>query len=127
MSSGLRPYIKKLITTLILIFRYTTTQQQPVCRHNAIYAAITWSDLKKRFVGIAVGNTNSGTKHAQAFTLNSKGKPVWLQIINGRVIIGQQHNFCPYEFMTVNDFQKKYVKTVNFTQQQLDKLVKENN
>ena len=124
MPFRLRPCIKKLITTSVLMFRYTTTQQQPICRHNAVYAAITWSDLKKQPVGISVGHTDSGTKHAQAFTLNSIGKIAWLQIINGRVVIGQQHNFCPYKFMTVSDFQKKYVKTVSFTQQQLNELGK---
>lgn len=115
-----------LIIISIFFIGCATIWQQAVCRHNAIYAAITWSDMTGQPVGIAVGYWHDMTaRHAQAFTISSAGKIQWLKVYGDDVRIGEKDNFRPYKLMTVGDFIKQHVKVVNPTQEELDELLKQ--
>lgn len=118
--------MKNLIIIPILILLagcFTTTH--PICRHNSVFAAISWGDITKSHVGIAVGFTDDKDRHAQAFTVSSENKIIWLDVHDGKIIQCQKHNFYPYVFMTVSDFQDRYIKIKEFTQEQLNGLLKQ--
>ena len=117
--------MKKLTITLLiaLILSCAVTWQKGVCRHTAPYAAMVWSDMTGDPVGIIVGFTEKA-RHAQAFTVDSTGKIQWLVVYDEEVRIGKKDNFHPYEFVTVIGFIKKELKIKEFSEEELDKLLK---
>ncbi len=78
------------------------TSVQPVCRHDAIYQAMTFSDLTGCPVRIAIGySTRSNKVHAQAQALLD-GEWIWLrQTAPVSVEAGSQESFEPKTYVTV--------------------------
>ena len=78
------------------------TSVQPVCRHDAIYQAMTFSDLTGCPVRIAIGYTTRSNKvHAQAQAFLD-GKWTWLrQTAPVSVEAGSQDSFEPKTYVTV--------------------------
>ncbi len=78
------------------------TSVQPVCRHDAIYQAMTFSDLTGCPVRIAVGySTRLNKVHAQAQAFLG-GKWTWLrQTAPVSVEAGSQDSFEPKTYITV--------------------------
>ncbi len=78
------------------------TSVQPVCRHDAIYQAMTFSDLTGCPVRIAIGYTTRSNKvHAQAQAFLD-GEWIWLrQTAPVSVEAGSQDSFEPKTHVTV--------------------------
>lgn len=104
-------FVNKIILILLLMLlvgcsgRYFT----PVCRHEAVMAALT---VGERYpVRLMWGNTDLGIdKAGQMFNAHVQtqafinGQWQWLQVIGGRVQTGGQDNFKPSDSFTVREF-----------------------
>lgn len=95
---------------LILMSCFTTPDVQPVCRHEALFAALAWGDLRDDKVRIAIGKTgrtirDSGKPewHAQAQAFVN-GKWEWLDVNCTVVSIGEKDRFAPSRYMTAAEF-----------------------
>jgi len=86
----------------------TTSGVQPVCCHNAIYCAVTWSDLKHERVRIALGPATDGRqgRHVQAQAQEWKtGKWYYLNMSGGAVHRSVKDSyFQPNMYFTVYDY-----------------------
>ena len=77
---------------------------KPVCRHNAVYAAITaGEDVPVR---IARGVTGKAKWHAQSQGLIDE-KWCWLGVKNGWIVITEQDRFYPIEYYTLQEYFNK--------------------
>ncbi len=76
---------------------------QPVCRHIAIYNALSYSDLTGSPVRIAIGHSAiSDNLHAQAQALVD-GEWRWLEKAPAGVDVGERDEFWPKEYVKVQD------------------------
>lgn len=85
-------------------------QVDPVCRHEALYAAVSWGDLRNEPVRIAIGPTNkriNGTDefwwHAQA-QAKVNGKWEWLEMNCSNVVVGSRDDFMVKKYMSAMEF-----------------------
>lgn len=84
---------------------------KPVCRHNALFAAATWGDIKGDNVKVVLGPTDRINKttgkvywHAQAQAFVN-GQWEWLQVCaDNTICIGDREAFYPDRRMTVVQF-----------------------
>lgn len=104
--------------SLIIIFSWLTlwacvhTQTvEPVCRHHALYAAVSWGDLRDEPVKVALGPTSRKIPgsdevfwHAQA-QARVDGKWEWLEVgYDNTVYVGDRDNFQPTKYMSALEF-----------------------
>lgn len=106
-----------VILAILMILVGCVETRKSLCRHNAVYAATTWSDLTQLPVGVAVGFTDSSKRHAQAFTVDSTLETNWLKVTRDGVGVGERDNFYPYVFMTVREFEEKYLRVVDYKEE----------
>lgn len=87
---------------LTILLQGCATSVQPVCRHDAIYQAMTFSDLTGCPVRIAIGySTRLNKVHAQAQAFLD-GKWTWLrQTAPVSIEAGSQESFEPKTYVTV--------------------------
>ena len=83
----------------------------PVCRHDAVYHAITFSDIGGHDVRIAIGPSREyGVNHAQAQALID-GKWEYLEYgFDGRIQTGRQDSFYPEKYISVKQFMRLYIR-----------------
>jgi len=78
-----------LIVTLLLIFTGCTATWQPVCRHNALYQALTVGRYYPVRIALGPSNLNDGRWHAQAQALID-GKWRWLTQSSAKVCVASK-------------------------------------
>lgn len=96
-----------IIVTLLALFFTACTYQyvRPVCRHNAVYQALAFSDLHHCPTRIMLGPTGKpGIDHCQAQALIN-GKWVWLkQERNPMIYVGGQEGwFMPEKAVSIQE------------------------
>ena len=97
-----------LFVLIILLFGCTTLSEKPVCRHTAVYSAITWQDLTGEKVKIIVGRTAKSengeiVSHAQA--INEDGEWLYYNWLLERIEISKQDPFfIPEKHFTIREF-----------------------
>jgi len=102
---------KRLPLLVVMIFCFgialpgcMASYWKPVCRHKAVYAAITaGEDVPVR---IARGVTGKATWHAQAQGLIDE-KWCWLGVKNGWIVITEQDRFYPIEYYSIEEYLNK--------------------
>ena len=86
----------------------------PLCRHNAVYQAVTFGDQSGYPVRIAVGRStlSQSKRHAQAQAYIS-GKWEYLKIYNSSVGVGSKDFFKPVAYYNIDDFSRLHLKIKN--------------
>lgn len=97
-----RHFVIFLVIVSLLLLSSCATTFKPVCRHNAILAALTVGE--KYPVRLVWGNVSGNWQnHVQAQALID-GQWRWLDVIGGTVQIGDQDNYNAWNVMTVREF-----------------------
>jgi hypothetical protein len=102
-------YVSVLLVCLLI--SCAGTKVIPVCRHKAVYTAISYGDIENKKVRIVVGPShiidNKWIFHAQAQAYVN-GSWEWLVLDYGEVGIGNLEHFQPKYYYTVQEFMTKY-------------------
>lgn len=97
-------YLYLIILLIILPSCSSSTKQQitPICRHYALFAAITWENVHNEKVVIAVG-PGKVLWHAQA-VIDENLLTKWLVWEQDHFEIGRQEKFFPINIYTPTEF-----------------------
>lgn len=119
---GSRPYKQipgrrciGIAAALVLFMGCAVKYVEPVCRHKAVFCALTWSDLEYVPVRIAVGpsTVRDGRSHAQA-QARVNGKWQWLVVSGDVIAVGEQDWwFEPVRHCTVAEMIEKHITIWN--------------
>ena len=107
--------MKKVLLILLSCFIFISceTINSPVCRHFAVFHAITYSDLHQVRVRIGVGYTATGVErgiaHSQAEAfIDGTWKPIGY--VFGSIIPVPKDPYFVFQYYTVEEFMDKFLK-----------------
>lgn len=111
----MKKLMKKAILTLsiaLLIQGCSSTKVPqtvtPICRHYALFGALTWKNLTGQKTGIAFGYTKSGEPHVQAYVTDKDGLIIgWLRYQNGSWQLGKKDRFQLMEALDAVDYYQR--------------------
>ena len=91
----------------VILFLGCSTVPEPVCRHWALFSAITYQDLVG--VDVRIGGGVSGTKadvgHSQAEALID-GKWVPIAYFYGKIRIVEKDDYHVFRYYTIDEFKE---------------------
>ncbi|MCP4345342.1 MAG: hypothetical protein GY795_07430 [Desulfobacterales bacterium] len=98
-----------LLSTLLFVSCAPT--HAPLCKHNAIYQAVTFGDQSGYPVRIAVGQSklDRNKRHAQAQAYID-GKWKFLRIYDSSVGVGKKDYFEPMAYYNIDDFRRVHLR-----------------
>ncbi len=100
-----------LVLLSILMFVSCSPTHAPLCKHDAVYQALTFGDQSGYPVRIAVGQSNlhKNKRHAQAQAYID-GKWEYLRIYDSSVGVGKKDRFNPMAYYNIDDFRHAHMR-----------------
>ncbi len=90
-----------ILFSILLLAGCASALPAPVCRHNALMAAVT---LGERYPAmVAFGPSSGADWHAQAVVLIDN-EWRWVQVRGGKLFLGEKEKFDDLNRFTPNDF-----------------------
>ena len=94
---------KHIFVILMLIIVGCATYIDPLCRHEVVYAALTYNDLTGKKVRIVIYPLDQETMHAEAQSKEPDGWH-WLIHDRGRIRLGKKIKEEPPKTYTIQEF-----------------------
>lgn len=103
-----------IILCVLLLSACATPTHVPLCRHKAIYQAVTFGDQSGCPVRIAVGRSalDKRKRHAQAQAYIN-GRWEYLRIYDSSIGVGKKDYFEPVAYYNVDDFRRYHLRIIS--------------